>query len=108
MALELRDNRVRKVYVGATLPDGVCFDRQLDTGEELTGTPDVTIEAGGQVTLVTSSEGITTTNQTNDTAGAKFTAVSAGRVTITIACDTTLGATLVDYIEWDVRAIPDN
>lgn len=107
MTLELRDNRVRKVYVGAVIPDGVCFDRQLDTGEELTGTPTITIESGGAVTLVAASEGVTTTNQTNDTAGAKFTAVSAGRVTITVACDTNLGATLVDYIEWDVRAIPE-
>lgn len=106
MALALRDKRTRTVFVGAVLPDGICFDLQLDTSEELTGTPTITIESGGHVTMVSSSEGITTTNQTNDTAGAKFTAVSAGRVSITISCATSLGATLTDYIEWDVRAIP--
>lgn len=108
MALSLRENRVRKVFVGAVLPDGVCFDRQLDTGEELTGTPTITIESGGHVTMVVASEGITTSERTNDTAGAKFTAVSAAnRVTITVSCDTSLGATLVDYIEWEVKAAPE-
>lgn len=99
--LRIRSNPWRPIMTGLKEKEAIIC-RTLRTGEEFTGTPTITLPAGGGVTLEPGSEFITTVYQTNDTIGAMIAANTAGEYTITITCETTTGEIKGYYAIWKV------
>lgn len=93
----------RVVYVGEELWDSVHFTNELETGEELSGTPTFTPESSAIMVNV-GTPALDTYQQTNDTAKAIMTAVAAGRTKVWVECDTTNNQHVKRYIEWNVKA----
>lgn len=91
------------IYVGQEIWDSVFFTNELETDEELTGTP-VFTPASAAVTVNPGTPALATKTQPNDTATALMTAVSSGRVKIWVECDTTNNQHLVKFVEWEIKA----